>query len=168
MPKTPPEPARANRRSNCAKHLCKSSKFELQKNRYLLTAVQFISCLPNFYNMKTQITTTAKVFIGLDIFHFFYSFFKEISNVKHLTKKRELFRYNLIYFFIKPILCPQELKLLQEKLKVKILKKTQKKLFSPKCLCCKTGNLRRIAVFDQCRSPSWYLGGSQNSSSCKS
>ena len=74
LPKTPPEPARSNRRSNCAKHLSKSSKFELQKNRYLLTAVQFISCLPNFYNMKTQITTSIKVLIGLDIFHFFYFF----------------------------------------------------------------------------------------------
>ena len=91
LPKTPPEPARANRRSNCAKHLCKSSKFELQKNRYLLTAVQFISCLPNFYNMKTQITAGSQVLIGFDIFHVFYSFFKEIKNVNHFTLPYGLF-----------------------------------------------------------------------------
>ncbi len=60
-----------------------------------------------------------------------------------------------------------KLKLLQEELKVKILEKTQKKLFTPKCLCCKIGNLHRIAVFDQCGSPSCYLGGSQNLSFCK-
>ncbi len=41
LPKTPPEPARANRRSNCAMHLYKSGKFDLQKNRYLLTALVY-------------------------------------------------------------------------------------------------------------------------------
>ena len=60
-----------------------------------------------------------------------------------------------------------KLKLLQEELKVKILEKTQKNFFTPKCLCCKTGNFRRIAVFDQRGSASWYFGGSQNLSSCK-
>jgi hypothetical protein len=43
----------------------------------------------------------------------------------------------------------QKLKLLQEKLKVKVLEKIEKKPFLPKCPCCKTGNLHRIAVFDQ-------------------
>ena len=37
--------------------------------------------------------------------------------------------------------------------------------FLPKCPCCKTGNLHRIAVFDQRGPPAWYLGGSQSSSS---
>jgi hypothetical protein len=62
----------------------------------------------------------------------------------------------------------QKLKLLQEKLQVKVLEKVDKKPFLPKCPCCKTGNLHRIAVFDQRGPPSWYLGGSQTTSSCKS
>jgi len=62
----------------------------------------------------------------------------------------------------------QKLKLLQEKLKVKVLEKAEKKPFMPKCPRCKTGNLHRIAVFDQRSPPPCYLGGSQNSSSCKS
>ena len=56
-------------------------------------------------------------------------------------------------------------KLLQEKLKVKILEKREKKPFLPKCTCCKTGNLHRIAVFDQRGPPAWYLGISRSSSS---
>jgi hypothetical protein len=54
-----------------------------------------------------------------------------------------------------------KLKLLQEKLQVKVLEKADKKPFLPKCPCCKTGNLYRIAVFDQRGPPAWYLGGSQ-------
>jgi hypothetical protein len=62
----------------------------------------------------------------------------------------------------------QKLKLLQEKLQVKVLEKVDKKPFLPKCPCCKTGNLHQIAVFDQRGPPSWYLGGSQITNSCKS
>ena len=40
----------------------------------------------------------------------------------------------------------------------------------PKCPCCKTGNLHRIAVFDQRGPPpevsGWYLSDSQSSSPC--
>ncbi len=61
----------------------------------------------------------------------------------------------------------QKLKLLQEKFKVKVLEKAEKKAFMPKCPCCKTGNLHRIAVFDQRGPPAWYLGSSQNPNSCK-
>ena len=61
-----------------------------------------------------------------------------------------------------------KLKLLQEKLQVKVLKKGEKKPFLPKCLCCKTGNLHRIAVFDQRGPPPWYLGGSQSANSYES
>ena len=53
------------------------------------------------------------------------------------------------------------------KTKGKNFRKNTKKLFSAKCLCWKTGNLHRIAVFDQRGSASWYFGGSQNLSSCK-
>jgi hypothetical protein len=62
----------------------------------------------------------------------------------------------------------QKLQLLQEKLQVKVLEKVEKKPFLPKCPCCKTGNLHRIAVFDQRGPPAWYLGGSQNTNSPKS
>jgi hypothetical protein len=47
----------------------------------------------------------------------------------------------------------------------KSFRKSRKKVFIPKCPCCKTGNLHRIAVFDQRGPPAWYLGGSQSSSS---
>ena len=71
------------------------------------------------------------------------------------------------YGFLSSSWKRQKLKLLQEKLQVKVLEKVEKKPFIQKCLCCKTGNLHRIAVFDQRGPPAWYLGNSQNSSTCK-
>ncbi len=71
------------------------------------------------------------------------------------------------YGFLSSTWKRQKLKLLQEKLKVKVLEKVEKKPFLPKCPCCKTGNLHRIAVFDQRGPPAWYLGGSQTISCCK-
>ena len=67
------------------------------------------------------------------------------------------------YGFLSSTWKREKLKLLQEKLQVKVLEKREKKLFLPKCPCCKTGNLHRIAVFDQRGPPAWYLGGSQKS-----
>ena len=61
----------------------------------------------------------------------------------------------------------QKRKLLQEKRKVKVLEKAEKKSFLPKCRRCKTANLHRIAVFDQRGPPAWYLGGSQNVIACE-
>ena len=61
----------------------------------------------------------------------------------------------------------EKLKVLQEKLKVKLIEKVEKKPFLPKCPCCKTGNLHRIAVFDQRGPPAWYLGSSQSSGPCE-
>jgi secreted Zn-dependent insulinase-like peptidase len=72
------------------------------------------------------------------------------------------------YGFLSSTWKRQKLKLLQEKLQVKVLEKVEKKPFLPKCPCCKTGNLHRIAIFDQRGPPAWYLGSSQSSSSCKS
>ena len=71
------------------------------------------------------------------------------------------------YGFLSSTWKRQKLKLLQEKLKVKVLEKVEKKLFLPKCPCCKTGNLHRILNFDHRGPPAWYLGSSQNSSPCK-
>jgi hypothetical protein len=71
------------------------------------------------------------------------------------------------YGFLSSTWKRQKLKNLQEKLQVKVLEKREKKLFLPKCPCCKTGNLHRIAVFDQRGPPAWYLGGSQSSNPCK-
>jgi hypothetical protein len=65
------------------------------------------------------------------------------------------------YGFLSSTWKRQKLKLLQEKLQIKVLEKAEKKLFMPKCPCCKTGNLHRIAVFDQRGPPAWFLGGSQ-------
>jgi hypothetical protein len=45
--------------------------------------------------------------------------------------------------------------------------KSRKGALLPTCPCCKTGNLHRIAVFDQRGPPAWYLGGGQNSDPCK-
>ena len=72
------------------------------------------------------------------------------------------------YGFLSSTWKRKKLKLLQEKLQVKVLEKVEKKPFLPKCPCCKTGNLHRIAVFDQRGPPAWYLGGSQNHNPCKS
>jgi hypothetical protein len=71
------------------------------------------------------------------------------------------------YGFLSSTWKRQKLKLLQEKLQVKVLEKVEKKPFLPKCPCCKTGNLHRIVVFDQRGPPAWYLGGSQKSVSGK-
>jgi hypothetical protein len=71
------------------------------------------------------------------------------------------------YGFLSSTWKRQKLKLLQEKLQVKILEKAEKKPFLPKCPCCKTGNLHQIAVFDQRGPPAWYLGGSRNTDSYK-
>jgi hypothetical protein len=71
------------------------------------------------------------------------------------------------YGFLSSTWKRQKLKLLQEKLKVKVLEKVEKKPFLPKCPCCKTGNLHRIAVFDQRGLPAWFLGRSQNVITCK-
>ena len=75
------------------------------------------------------------------------------------------------YGFLSSTWKRQKLKLLQEKLKVKVLEKAEKKIFIPKCPCCKTGNLHRILVFDQRGPPAdasgWYLGSSQIISPCK-
>ena len=69
------------------------------------------------------------------------------------------------YGFLSSTWKRQKLKLLQEKLKVKVLEKVEKKPFLPQCPCCKTGKLHRIAVFDQRGPPAWYFGGGQSSSS---
>lgn len=71
------------------------------------------------------------------------------------------------YGFLSSTWKREKLKVLQEKLQVKVLEKVEKKPFLPKCPCCKTGNLHRIAVFDQRGPPAWYLGGSQSSKPCK-
>jgi hypothetical protein len=76
------------------------------------------------------------------------------------------------YGFLSSTWKREKLKLLQEKLQVKVLEKREKKPFLPKCTCCirrggQVGNLHRIAVFDQRGPPAWYLGGSQNSIPCK-
>ncbi|MDP2058832.1 MAG: IS91 family transposase [Flavobacterium sp.] len=66
------------------------------------------------------------------------------------------------YGFLSSTWKREKLKLLQEKLKVKVPEKREKKLFLPKCPCCKTGNLHRIVVFDLRGPPAGYLGGSRN------
>jgi hypothetical protein len=71
------------------------------------------------------------------------------------------------YGFLSSTWKRQKLQLLQEKLQVKVLEKVEKKPFLPKCPCCKTGNLHRIAVFDQRGPPAWYLGVGQKSNPCE-
>ena len=70
------------------------------------------------------------------------------------------------YGFLSSTWKREKLKVLQEKLQVKVLEKVEKKPFLPKCPCCKTGNLHRIAVFDQRGPPAWYLGDSPSSVPC--
>jgi hypothetical protein len=83
--------------------------------------------------------------------------------VLHILPKR--FVKMRHYGFLSSTWKRKKLKLLQEKLRVKVLERVEKKPSLPKCPCCKTGNLHRIAVFDQRGPPAWYLGGSQSLSS---
>ena len=115
---------------------------------------------------KKQMTLTHKEFIRRFALHILPKRFT--SSVRPLGLGVKIRHYG----FLSSNWKRQKLKLLQEKLKVKVLKKVEKKPFLPKCPCCKTGNLHRIAVFDQRGPPpeasGWYLGGGQNSIPCKS
>jgi hypothetical protein len=102
--------------------------------------------------VKKQLTLTHEEFIRRFTLHILP---KRFVKIRH-------------YGFLSSTWKGQKLKLLQEKLKVKVLEKREKKSFLPKCPCCKTGNLQTIAVFDKRGPPAWYLGGSQSSNSCKS
>ena len=72
------------------------------------------------------------------------------------------------YGFLSSTWKRKKLKLLHEKLQQKVLEKVEKKTFMSKCPCCKTGNLHRIAVFDQRGPLPSYLCGGQNTIACKS
>ena len=72
------------------------------------------------------------------------------------------------YGFLSSTWKRQKLRLLQEKLKVKVLEKVEKKPYMPKCACCKVGTLHTLSVFDKRGPPDWYLGLSQKLSSSKS
>lgn len=102
--------------------------------------------------VKKQMTLTHKEFIRRFALHILP---KRFVKIRH-------------YGFLSSTWKRQKLKLLQEELKVKVLEKVEKKPFLSRCRCCKTGNLHRIAVFDQRGPPNWYLGYSQSLSSCKS
>ena len=102
--------------------------------------------------VKKQMTLTHQEFIRRFALHILP---KRFVKIRH-------------YGFLSSTWKRGKLKLLQEKLQVKVIEKAEKKPFLPKCRCCKTGNLHRIAVFDQRGPPAWYLGGSQSLSSCKS
>jgi hypothetical protein len=101
---------------------------------------------------KKQMTLTHREFIRRFALHILP---KRFVKIRH-------------YGFLSSTWKRQKLKVLQEKLKVKVLEKVEKKPFLPKCPCCKTGNLHRIAVFDQRGPPAWFLGISQNTNYCKS
>jgi hypothetical protein len=106
----------------------------------------------NQNGLKKQMTLTHEEFIRRFALHILP---KRFVKIRH-------------YGFLSSTWKRQKLKILQEKLHVKVLEKVEKKPFLPKCSCCKTGNLHRIAVFDQRGPPAWYIGSSQNSSSCES
>ena len=101
--------------------------------------------------VKKQMTLTHQEFIRRFALHILP---KRFVKIRH-------------YGFLSSTWKRQKLKVLQEKLQVKVLEKAEKKPFLPKCPSCKTGNLHRIAVFDQRGPPPWYLGSSQNTIACK-
>ncbi|UFH34697.1 IS91 family transposase [Flavobacterium acetivorans] len=101
--------------------------------------------------VKKQMTLTHQEFIRRFALHILP---KRFVKIRH-------------YGFLSSTWKRQKLKVLQEKLQQKVLEKAEKKPFSPKCPCCKTGNLHRIAVFDQRGPPAWYLGGGQNTNPCE-
>jgi hypothetical protein len=71
------------------------------------------------------------------------------------------------YGFLSSTWKRKKLKVLQEKLSVKIVDKIPKTPYLPKCSCCKTGTLKTIGVFDKRGPPTFYLGARQNLVSCK-
>jgi hypothetical protein len=101
--------------------------------------------------VKKQMTLTHQEFIRRFALHILP---KRFVKIRH-------------YGFLSSTWKREKLKILQGKLQVKVLEKREKKPFLLKCPCCKTGNLHRIAVFDQRGPPAWYLGGSQSSIPCK-
>ena len=102
--------------------------------------------------VKKQMTLTHQEFIRRFALHILP---KQFVKIRH-------------YGFLSSTWKRQKLKILQEKLQVKVLEKQERKPFFPKCPCCKTGNLHRIAVFDQRGPPAWYLGVSKNTIPCES
>jgi hypothetical protein len=66
------------------------------------------------------------------------------------------------YGFLSSTWKRKNLKILQEKLGIKLREKPPSKAFQSKCSCCKIGNLVTIATFDQRGPPSWFLEMSQN------
>ena len=129
-------------------------KIAISNNRIKSIDAQNVTFAYKDYNQngsKKQMTLTHGEFIRRFAMHILP---KRFVKIRH-------------YGFLSSTWKRQKLKLLQEKLKVKVLEKAEKKVFMPKCPCCKTGNLHRILVFDQRGPPAWYLGGSQSSSSCE-
>ncbi len=102
--------------------------------------------------VKKQMTLTHQEFIRRFALHILPKRFT--SSVRPLGSGVKIRHYD----FFSSTWKRQKLKLLQEKLKVKVLEKAEKKPFLPKCPCCKTGNLHRIAVFDQGSTQrKWFL-----------
>lgn len=102
--------------------------------------------------IKKQMTLTHEEFIRRFALHILP---KRFVKIRH-------------YGFLSSTWKRQKLKLLQEKLKVKVLEKVEKKPFMPKCACCKVGTLHTLTVFGKRGPPDWYLGLSQKTSSSKS
>lgn len=71
------------------------------------------------------------------------------------------------YGFLSSTWKRNKLPALQAKLQVQVVQTKVKTKVLPKCLCCKSGNLHTLAVFDKRGPPAWYLGSSQSTSSCK-
>ena len=129
-------------------------KIAISNNRIISIDAQNVTFAYKDYKqngIKKQMTLTHGEFIRRFAMHILP---KRFVKIRH-------------YGFLSSTWKRQKLKLLQEKLKVKVLEKAEKKVFMPKCPCCKTGNLHRILVFDQRGPPDWYLGDSQTTSSCK-
>jgi hypothetical protein len=72
------------------------------------------------------------------------------------------------YGFLSSTWKRKKTKAFTRKIASKGIRKSKKEAVLPKWPYCKTGNLYRIAVFDQRGPPACYLGGSQNSIACKS
>lgn len=71
------------------------------------------------------------------------------------------------YGFLSSTWKRQKLNVLQSKFEVQPTVRTHKAAKVRICLCCKTGQLQTILVFDKRGPPAWCLGISQNSSPCK-
>ncbi len=134
------------------------------------------------YTHKIAISNNRITEIDKDTVSFAYKDYKQKAQKKVMTLSHAEFirRFALHilpkgfvkirhYGFLSSTWKRKKLKVLQLKLGVKpVVKEAERPIILPKCVLCKTGNMRTILVFDKRGPPLYYMGDSQTLDSYKS